>query len=1008
MSGFDSISSLLKKSDGNNNSAQTKLLKKQQEIKEREMEKETQTQAQDLGLSYINLFGFPIDHEAMLLIPEEIAIKEKIVCFFYDGEIIKVATTNPKNPKIQEIIDKINKEYFTKSSVFLVSKNSLEEALLVYKKIPKMKDNIKGVEITAEELEKFKSFITDYKSLNNRIKEVNVSDIVTLLLATALKTDSSDIHIEAEAEGIVVRLRIDGVLQEAATIEKDKWKKIISRMKILAGVKINIDDQPQDGRYSIFLANDRVDVRSSFLPTAYGESVVMRLLKSSSVGLSFDDLGLSASAYKILSKEISKPNGLILTTGPTGSGKTTTLYAVLNRLNQPGIKIITLEDPVEYQLKGINQSQIDAKKGYTFASGLRSILRQDPDIVMVGEIRDLETAEIAIQASLTGHIVLSTLHTNDAAGVIPRLTDMGIKPYLLLPSINAVVGQRLVRKLCPKCKQVHDLNNEDAEQVKKILSVISPKADIVVPNTSPTFYKAGSGCEFCNGIGYKGRIGIYEIFTMNDSIKQLTMDNAPSFKILKEAIEGGMVTMLQDGVLKASEGLVSLEEVYRVIGNFDYINELYDVAISQTISRGINLSEEELQKAENILSDMPSLPNKLKEIPAKELISIILALAIKSNTGDIHIEPSEKNVKLRFRIDGFLHDIMDLSKSDFLPLLGEIKKISGFATNIKMSTIDGRFSVSLPDSEKLDCRVSIISGGFGETIVIRLLIDKGKKLSLENLGFSQYSLPIIKKAIKKTKGIILTTGPTGSGKTTTLYNILKEVNTPDVKIITVEDPIEYQLSGVIQTQIDNEAGYTFASAMRSLLRQNPNIMMIGEIRDNETAKIALEAASTGHLVLSTIHTNSAAGAVSRFMGLDIERQMLANTLECSIGQRLVRKLCPHCEKEEVVLNPENINQIKEILSGIKNKDFVMPKEFKFYRSKGCSKCNSIGYQGLLGLYEVLEINSAIQTAIMNKNISDQELEKIAIENGMINIIQDGILKALAGLTSIEEIFRVAK
>jgi type II secretory ATPase GspE/PulE/Tfp pilus assembly ATPase PilB-like protein len=585
---------------------------------------------------------------------------------------------------------------------------------------------------------------------------------------------------------------------------------------------------------------------------------------------------------------------------------------------------------------------------------------------------------------------------------------MGIKPYLLLPSINAVVGQRLVRKLCPKCKQIHNLNEEDSELVKKILSVISPKADIVIPNTPPTFFKAGAGCEFCNGIGYKGRIGIYEIFTMNDSIKQLTMDNAPSFKILKEAIESGMVTMLQDGVLKASEGIVSLEEVYRVIGNFDYINELYNVAISQTISRGISLSEEELQKAEDILNNTSSLSNKLKEVPTKESISIILALAIKSNAADIHIEPSEKNVKLRFRIDGFLHDILDLSKNDFLPLLGEIKKISGFATNIKISTIDGRFSVSLPDSEKLDCRVSIISGGFGETIVIRLLIDKGKNLTLENLGFSQYSLPIIKKAIKKTKGIILTTGPTGSGKTTTLYNILKEVNTPDVKIITVEDPIEYQLSGVIQTQIDNDAGYTFASAMKSLLRQNPNIMMIGEIRDNETAKIALEAASTGHLVLSTIHTNSAAGAVSRFMGLDIERQMLANTLECSIGQRLVRKLCPHCEKEEVVLSPENINQIKEILAGIKNKDFVMPKEFKFYRSKGCAKCNNIGYQGLLGLYEVLEMNPAIQTAIINKNISDQELEKIAVKNGMITIIQDGILKALAGLTSIEEIFRVAK
>ncbi|HPT08337.1 MAG TPA: GspE/PulE family protein [bacterium] len=1006
MSGFDSISSLFK--NNKNDSTQDKLLKKQQEIKNKDIEKQTQIQAQKLGLSYVDLFGFPIDHEAILLIPENIAIKEKLVCFFYDGDKIKLGTTNPDNKKIQSIIDELNKTYFTTSSLFLISKNSLESALNVYKIIPKVKENIKGVEITEEDLDKFKNVITNYKSLNDKISKVSISDIVTLLLATALKTNSSDIHIEAESNNIVIRLRIDGVLQEAATIEKDKWKKIVSRMKILAGVKINIDDKPQDGRFSVFLKNDHIDVRASFLPTAFGESVVMRLLKSSSVGLSFDDLGLSPQAYKILKKEIEKPNGLVLTTGPTGSGKTTTLYAILNQLNQPGTKIITLEDPIEYQLTGINQSQIDAKKGYTFASGLRSILRQDPDIVMVGEIRDLETAEIAIQASLTGHLVLSTLHTNDASGVIPRLTDMGIKPYLLLPSVNAVVGQRLVRKLCPKCKQIHKLNTEDELLVKKILAVISSKADIIIPSTLPDFYQVGPGCNDCNGIGYKGRIGIYEIFTMNDAIKQLTMDNAPSFKILKQAIENGMVTMLQDGVLKAADGQTSLEEIYRVIGNFDYIDELYNVALSQTISRGIKIEKTKMLEAKEMLKDLPQMAEKLKQIPAKDLISNILALAIELNAGDIHIEPNDKNVKIRFRVDGFLHDILDLPTNSFLPLLGEIKILSGFATNVKVATMDGRFSIDLPDNNKLDCRVSIISGGYGETIVIRLLSDEGKSLNLTNLGFSQYALPVIKKAIQKTKGIILTTGPTGSGKTTTLYSILKKLNNPNSKIITVEDPIEYQMDGVIQTQIDNDAGYTFASAMRSLLRQNPNILMIGEIRDNETAKISLEAAATGHLVLSTIHTNSAAGAVSRFMGLSIERQILANTLECAIGQRLVRKLCPYCEKEEVVLDDDSLNKVKESLKMIKNPKFTMPEELKFYRSKGCPECNNIGYKGQIGLYEILEMNKAISEAIMNKDISDQEIEKIAVDNGMITMLQDGILKALAGLTSIEEVFRTTK
>lgn len=1005
MSGFDSISSLLKQ-DHDDESAQAKLLSKQEEIKNKEIEKRTQANAQSLGLSYIDLAGFPISSEALSLIPEEEAIENKVICFFYDGENIRVATSNPHNEKVDEIIESLNKKYFTKSSLFLVSPRSLQEALLVYKNIPKNKNISRDLIITEEDLERFGKIIGDYKSLNEKIKEVNISDVVTLILATALKVNASDVHIEAESKGVVVRLRIDGVLQEAAIIDKSKWKKIIARMKILAGVKINIEE-PQDGRYSIFLKNDRIDVRSSFLPTVFGESVVMRLLQASSVGLSFDELGLRPEAYEIIAQEIKKPNGLLLTAGPTGSGKTTTLYAILKELNNPGTKIITLEDPIEYQLPGINQSQVDPKSNYTFANALRSILRQDPNIVMVGEIRDSETAEIAIQAALTGHVVLSTLHTNDASGVIPRLNELGLKPHFFTPAINAVIGQRLVRKLCPHCKQIHELNEEEEFLIKKILAVISPKANIDVPPILPTIYKAGPGCAECNGIGYKGRIGVYEIFTMSDKIKQLAVDNAPSFQILQRAIEDGMITMLQDGILKVLEGITSVEEVYRVVGNFDYVEKLYDIAISQTIGRGIKIKAEDLTRAQEMLKNPEKIPEVLRTLPSKEIIFLILSLATESKAGDLHIEPTEKNVKIRFRIDGVLHDIFDLPKSTFLPLLAEVKILTGFETNIKKATLDGRFTIFLPET-KLDCRVSIISGGFGETVVVRFLTGGEQGLDLEKLGFSEYALPAIKKAIKKTKGIILTTGPTGSGKTTTLYSILKKINTPDVKIITVEDPIEYQMEGIIQTQINNEQGYTFAAAMRSLLRQNPNIMMIGEIRDDETAKIAIEASLTGHLVLSTVHTNSAAGAVSRFMGLGVERAMLSNAIEFSIGQRLVRKICPDCEKEEVILSEEELQEVKSILGKIKNKDFKMPSEFKFYRGKGCAKCNHIGYRGRLGIYEVLEINPEIQKLIERPDVNDLEIENMAIENGMINIMQDGIIKALKGETTLEEVFRVAR
>ena len=552
-----SINNLLNPTD-DEESITGRFAKKQKEIKLKDIEKQTEEHANQLGLSYVNLFGFPISPEALTLIQEEESRELNAVCFYYDGRNIRVGCLEP-SAEINAVLARLKEQYFAEVKLYLISPNSLNVAWEIYKSIPKAKKYESGVEISEANLEKFKNDLASYKSLNEKINEVNITDVVTLMLATAIKVGASDIHIEAGENGVAIRIRIDGVLQEAATISREKWHKIISRLKILARVKINIENKPQDGRYTIFLKKKKIDVRCSFLPTAYGESVVMRLLDSEATALEFESLGLRPEIMPILRREISKPNGLILTTGPTGSGKTTTLYAILNKLNKPGTKIITLEDPIEYQLKGINQSQVDEKRGYSFADGLRSILRQDPNVVMIGEVRDLETGEIAVQASLTGHLVLSTLHTNDAAGVIPRLIDIGVKPYFLVPSINAVVGQRLVRKLCPHCRIVHNLNAEETEQVNKILAVISPRAGLNVPATLPQIYRGGEGCEYCNFTGYKNRLGIYEIFTMDDNLKQLTIDKAPSFKILQQAIENGMITMLQDGVLKTLDGITSLE-----------------------------------------------------------------------------------------------------------------------------------------------------------------------------------------------------------------------------------------------------------------------------------------------------------------------------------------------------------------------------------------------------------------------------------------------------------------
>ena len=765
---IQSIEDLISSSQGDkpdDDSIEGAFAKKSREIKIKEVERATEARASSQGLPYISLFAFPISPEALSQIKEETARDLSLICFYYDGPHLRFASTNPGNEKIDKIIKDLEHKLHAKSEIYLVSDYSFNKAMDLYKTLPKVRKYVSGVEIKPEAFEKFKKEIKDYKSLNKKVNDVSISDVVTLILATAVKTGASDIHIEAEEHGIVVRLRIDGVLQEAATIDKDKWKKIISRMKLLAKVKINVTEKPQDGRFTIFLNNDKIDIRSSFLPTAYGESVVMRLLKSSSVGLPFEELGLSPEAFKVLDSEITKPNGLILTTGPTGSGKTTTLYAILNKLNNEETKIITLEDPVEYKLEGINQSQVDESKKYTFSQGLRSILRQDPDVVMVGEMRDLETSEIAIQASLTGHLVLSTLHTNDAAGVIPRLVELGVKPFLIVPSVNCIIGQRLVRKLCDNCKKKHKLNEDEEQKIKKILAIISPRSGVEIPSELPEVYEAGDGCSKCNSLGYKGRVGIYEIFTMSNDIKELTANGAPAFKILEGAIENGMITMLQDGILKVLDGKTSLEEIFRVIGKFEYVDALYDVVISKTIGRGLKINKTEETTGSKLALDLEQMNSKLSEFPSSELLNIVLAAAVKIDASDVHIDPAEDDVRIRYRVDGILHDVAKISKEQYLSLLGNVKIMAGFSTSVKKATYDGRFGIYLEsDKSKIDCRVSIISGGYGETVVIRILSSQASSLDLESLGFRGQSFEAIKRATKKTKGVIITTGPTGSVK----------------------------------------------------------------------------------------------------------------------------------------------------------------------------------------------------------------------------------------------------
>ncbi|OGZ96309.1 MAG: hypothetical protein A3J10_04005 [Candidatus Sungbacteria bacterium RIFCSPLOWO2_02_FULL_54_10] len=399
------------------------------------------------------------------------------------------------------------------------------------------------------------------------------SDTLEVILAGALAVDASDVHLEPQEHTVRLRMRLDGTLHDIAELPPKLFALLLSRIKLVSELKLNIHDRAQDGRFTIGLAHAPVEVRTSTLPGPYGENVVLRILNPKTIEITLHDLGMSPWVAAAMEKELKRPNGLILTTGPTGSGKTTTLYTFLRAIHDPSIKIITIEDPIEYHLTGIEQTQVDTEKGYDFANGLRAIVRQDPDAILVGEIRDLETAETAMHAALTGHLVFSTLHTNDAAGTIPRLIDLGVRPSIIAPAINVAMGQRLVRKLCPACRTpVNDGQSftlADDEAVKNVKKEVAdfPKETPVPPEAAWTIFRPSpKGCPACSGIGYKGRTGLYEIILVNDRVEQLILASAPESDIRKEAALQGQMTMRQDGVLKVIQGVTDMAELERIVG----------------------------------------------------------------------------------------------------------------------------------------------------------------------------------------------------------------------------------------------------------------------------------------------------------------------------------------------------------------------------------------------------------------------------------------------------------
>lgn len=540
-------------------------------IHREEEERLIQKLASKLKMPYLNLSTVPIDPSGLEIIPLEKAKETESIVLRKFGKGIKIAAKDPDDKKLKKLLGELKEKGFT-FEIFIVSRSSLKSAWKRYEGMAKEREKItEEVEITSEKIDQLQREISTSEDIRNKLEGASrmaVTEILEIILAGALKIEASDVHFEAEEEQVRLRLRVDGMLQDVSDLPSDLYKSILSRIKILSGLKINVHDIPQDGRFSIVIDKTEIEIRTSVVPGAYGENIVLRILNPKTIGLELENLGLEEYALEIINREIKKPNGMIVNTGPTGSGKTTTLYAFLKKINKPEIKIITLENPIEYHLEGIQQTQVDPKKGYTFVVGLKSALRQDPDVMLIGEVRDEETAGTAVQAALTGHLVFTTLHTNDAAGAIPRLVDMKVKPALIPPALNLVIAQRLVRRVCENCGEEYKPNEKILKQLEETLKTVSADTKAKYPKLGKnlTLLKPGKGCEKCNLTGYKGRIAVVELFTVDREMEKLIIKSPSIAEVQEKAVERGMITIKQDGTLKVLNKVTSLEEIERVLG----------------------------------------------------------------------------------------------------------------------------------------------------------------------------------------------------------------------------------------------------------------------------------------------------------------------------------------------------------------------------------------------------------------------------------------------------------
>jgi len=540
----------------------TKIWKEQEE-------KMAQKLAELTNLPYINLNYSFIPQEVLNIIDPKDAEEYKLVIFWLDSNKLKIGVLDPKNEKTLSFIEDLKKRGY-ETEIFIISQGSFKKVIEDYNKIKNQKTktiNVSVIHIENSLIEKIKNDIKDLKDLDELISKYNTPklafDILEVIIGAILIFHPSDVHFEPQKEFVDIRFRIDGLLHKVGKISFSSYQIVKNRLKILSRMKITFRKLSQDGRFTLSLPTKELEVRSSVIPGDYDETFVLRILDPETVKLQLENLGFREDQLIIIKKNLIQPNGMILTTGPTGSGKTTTLYSFIHKINSPNIKIITIEDPIEYKMPGIQQTQVNPKEGYTFASGLRAILRQDPDVILVGEIRDEETANIAVNAALTGHLVISTLHTNDSVGTILRLLNLKVRKELIPPALRLVIAQRLVRRICSCAKKEKDKEKEN--KIKEILKDL-PSNILENYDLDNIFFPIPQGCNICNYIGYKGRIGLYEMFEMDRDLSEIIIKE-PLEQVIYEYLKmKGFVNLIQDGILKVIKNITSLEELERVLG----------------------------------------------------------------------------------------------------------------------------------------------------------------------------------------------------------------------------------------------------------------------------------------------------------------------------------------------------------------------------------------------------------------------------------------------------------